>query len=161
MPSSKRFTSIRIRFTDFHVCIPVTNCPCLAIFRCKYDKFLFPISWLTLSDSSRGIYLGRLTHFFFLSIFFFLPIALAFLEGLPTFDPYVPFPYGIIFPFVKRPLMYLVHCQEQFLADQLLRSFVAFASFRVDQHMSEVFLRSSRPLASFAVHRSLALRVFL
>jgi hypothetical protein len=27
-------------------------------------------------------------------------IALALLEGLPTFDPYVPFPYGIIFPFV-------------------------------------------------------------
>jgi hypothetical protein len=99
MPSSKRFTGIRIRFTDLHVCVSVTNRPCFAILGCKYDKFLLPIPRLTLSDASRGIDLSRLTHFllgiFFLGIFF-RPIALAFLDGLPTFDPYVPFPYGMI-----------------------------------------------------------------
>ena len=109
----------------------------------------------------------NLTHFF-LSIFFlagdifFLPIALAFLEGLPTFDPYVPFPYGIIyFLLVKRPLMYQVHCREQCLAGLLKRSSAESASFQADPHMFEVFWRSSRPLAFFVEHPVPVFREFL
>jgi len=35
-------------------------------------------------------------HFFFLEVVFFLVIFFFFLGGLPTLDPYVPLPYGIV-----------------------------------------------------------------
>ena len=93
-------------------------------------------------------------HFFFFSIFFlagliFLrAIALALLEGLPTLDPYVPFPYGIIFPFVKRRLMSPVHCRGQFLVDLLKRFVAGLAVARAGQRKSEVVLQSFHLLAS-------------
>ena len=60
-----------------------------------YGAFSYPITFL-ITDLANRAY-GKIVARRIVYIGFFIGLFLTDFGGLPFFDPYVPFPYGIIF----------------------------------------------------------------